>query len=441
MSWADRIREAAYNSPNGTRIVFDYENVRKSFDKKTTAFNFPDADGTFIQDMGHTGRRYPLRVFFWGDNHDVQASAFEAALQERGVGKLEHPMYGAVDVVPFGTITQRDDLKTSANQTVIEVTFWETIDLIYPASQSDPASNVLSAVDEYNIAAAAEFEDVTSLDSAVEQSSFKNIYTSLLDNVKSGLQVVADVQEDVQKQFNAINDSINEGIDVLISQPLALAFQTILLIQAPARAIANIKARLESQANLFTSITSGGGAGGGVSSVDTRLNSYDNLTDATITGDKAIITPGTDSRNSNEFHTNDLYVSTYVTGSIISVVNNRFTTKTEALEAADFILEQFAEVVAWRDDNFESLGELDVGKAYQQLQEAVAVTVGFLVEISFTLKQERKLILDRNRTIIDLVGELYGSTDDQLDFFITSNSLTGSEILELPKGREIVYYA
>lgn len=412
MSWNDRLREAAYNSPNGTRIVFDYENVRKSFDKKTTAFNFPDADGTFIQDMGHSGRRYPLRVFFWGDDYDLQANAFEAALQERGVGKLEHPIYGTVDVVPFGTITQRDDLKTAANQAIIEVTFWETIGLIYPISQANPASDVLSAVDEYNVTASAEFENITSLVSAVEQSSFKNSYTALLDNVELGLQTVADVQEDVQKEFNAINDSISQGIDILISQPLTLAFQTVLLIQTPARALTNITARLDAYKDLADSIISDG----------------------------SIAVAGNDSRNSNDFHTKDLFASTYITGSIVSVVNNQFNTKSEALEAAEFILEQFDNVITWRDDNFESLEEIDVGSAYQQLQEAVSVTAGFLVEISFTLKQERKLILDRDRTIIDLVGELYGSIDDQLDFFITSNNLTGSEILELPRGREIVYY-
>jgi prophage DNA circulation protein len=411
MAWNDRLIEAAYESPGGTRIVFDYENVSKSFDKKTTAFNFPDANGTYIQDMGHSGRRYPLRIFFWGDDYDLQAIAFEAALQERGTGKLEHPIYGIVNVVPFGTVSQRDDLKTASNQAIIEVVFWETIGLIYPASQTDPASSVLSAVNEYKDAAAAEFKDITDLDSAVEQASFKNSYTALLDNVKSGLQSIADVQDDVQKQFNAINDSINNGIDILISDPLTLAFQTVILIQTPARALTNITA---------------------------RINAYKNLADSILSKNTA--TPGNDSRNANEFYTDDLYASTYVTGSIVSVINNQFVTKTEAFEAAEAILLQFENLITWRDDNYESLGAIDIGSAYQQLQEAVALTAGFLVEISFTLKQERRLILDRARTIIDLVAELYGSIDDQLDFFITSNDLSGSEILELPKGREIVYY-
>lgn len=407
MSWDDRLLEAWYTSPSGEYTSLDYENVSKSWDKKTTAFNFPDADGTFVQDMGNSGRRYPMRIFFWGDDYDIEAADFEKLLQERGVGKLEHPVYGTVDVVPFGTITQRDDLKTAANQAIIEVTFWETIGLIYPAAQADPASEVLSSVDEYNDEAATEFEDVTSLTSQVEKSSFQNGYESLLDSAKSGLQFIADVQSDVQKQFNAINDSINNGIDVLISQPLTLALQTISLIQSPARALADISARLDGYKNLADSIINGNDAG---------------------------------TLNSNDFHTNDLYASTYVTGSIVSVVNNQFVTKTEALTAAEAILEQFASVVTWRDDNFQALEEIDTGGAYQQLQEAVALTAGFLVEISFSLKQERRLILDRDRTIIDLVAELYGSIDAHLDFFITSNDLSGSEILEIPKGREVVFY-
>lgn len=413
MAWNDRIREAAYTSPSGARSVFTYEDVSKTVEKKTTGFEFPDANGTYVQDLGHSGRRYPLRVIFWGSDYDQEADAFEAALLERGTGRLEHPIYGTVDVVPFGSIKRRDDLKTAANQAIIEVTFWETIGLIYPAAQSDPASEVLNAVEEYNAAAAQQFEDATSLDTAVETATFKGDYQALLDSAQSGLQSVADAQDDVRRQFNAVVDSINQGIDILVAQPLTLAFQTTQLIQAPARALTNIEARLDAYANLASSLTSGGGS---------------------------VVSPGNDSRASNEYHANDLYASSYVTGSVVSAVNNRFDTKAGALSAADAILTQFQQVADWRDQNFESLAEIDTGGAYQKLQEAVALTAGFLVDISFTLKQERRIVLDRARTIIDLAAELYGSVDDQLDFLINSNNLTGSEILELPKGREIVYY-
>lgn len=413
MAWNDRIREAAYTSPSGVRTAFAYENVSKTVEKKTTGFEFPDANGTYVQDLGHTGRRYPLRVFFWGDDHDLEADAFEAALLETGDGRLEHPRYGMVDVVPFGQIKTRDDLKTAANQSILEVTFWATIGLVYPTVQSDPAAAVVAAINEYNAAASAEFETVIDLDSAVEQATFKNTYENLLGGAESGLQAIADVQDNVRSQFNAIVDSVNQGIDILVAQPLTLAFQTSLLIQAPARALTSIEA---------------------------RLNAYSDLASAIISGDGAVVAPSGDSRSLNEFRTNDLYASGYVTGSVVSVLNMQFVTKADAIRAAEAILEQFQAVAAWRDDNFRSLSEVDTGAAYQQLQEAVALAAGFLVDISFSLKQERGIILTRNRTIIDLSAELYGAVDSELDFFISSNNLSGSEILELPKGREIVYY-
>lgn len=405
MAWNDRLRDAAYTSPGGTRIVFAYENVRKSVEKKTTGFEFSDADGTFVQDLGHTGRRYPLRLFFWGTDYDTEAEAFENALLERGAGKLEHPIYGVVNVVPFGEITRRDDLKTAANQAVLEVTFWESIGLIHPTAQTDPASAVLAAINEYNAAASGEFASALSLSTAIERVTFKNQYSALLDTASGGLQNTADTQDDVRRQFDAIVDSISNGLDVLVGEPLTLAFQTTQLVQAPARALTDIKARLDAYATLADSITSGNGA-----------------------------------QSNTEFRTQDIYASTYVTGSIVSTVNNQFVTKVEALEAAEQIFEQFEAVVAWRDDNFEALEELDTGAAYQKLQEAVALTAGFLVEISFSLKQERRIVIDRPRTYIDLVAELYGETDSEYDFFIASNDLTGDEMFEIQPGREIVYY-
>jgi len=406
MPWQDRVREAAYTSPSGVRHVFDYEDVRQTIEKRTTGFEFPDANGTFVQDLGHSGRRYPLRVFIWGEDYDLVAAEFEAALIERGVGKLEHPIYGTFDVVPFGTITRRDDLKTRGNQAVIDVTFWETTRLIFPTSQVDPGSEVLSAVDDYGAAVAEEFEEVTSLESAVDQADAKNVYESLLASTTTVLQVIADTQDNVRDRFNVIHDSINFGIDVLIGQPLTLALETVQLIQLPGRALTNISARLSAYGDLLNNLVS----------------------------------TGTAARNSNEYHINELYASTEVSGSVVSVVNNQFEIKTAAIEAAEIVLAQMDILTAWRDDNYEALSEIDTGGSYQQLLLAVSLAAGFLVEISFELRQERKVVLDRPRTIIDLVAEFYGTVDDELDFFISTNDLSGSEVLEVPRGREVVFY-
>lgn len=410
--WTDRLKEAAYQSPGGTRMIFDYEDVSMSFDKKTAAFNFPDADGTYIQDQGNTGRKFPMRIFFWGENYDQEADQFEAELLSgRGAGILEHPIYGVRNVVPFGPVKRIDKLKTAGNQAEFNITFWETIGVVYPSSQDDPASQVITALGEYNQAAAATLEERTVLKTTGQKATLKGEYQLLLDSVASGLDSIADTQADVEKQFNAVKDSINSSIDVLIGEPLTLAFQSVILIQAPARAKTSILTRLDAYQNLLNTITT-----------------------------QADAVPGFNADSSNKFHSDDLFGQSYISGSILSVMNNQFLTRGDALAAADTLLTQMDELIVWRDDNFLSLSEIDTGEAYQQLLEAVSLAAGFLVQISFTLKQEKARVLASATSMHVLVAELYGSIDDQLDFFISSNDLTGSEIIELPAGREVVYY-
>lgn len=422
MAWEDRLRNGAYNSPSGIRVTFDYEDVSRDIDKKTIGFTFPDADGTFVQDMGRTGRRYPLMMFFWGDDYDISANAFEQALLERGVGKLEHPLYGVIDVVPFGTIKRRDDLKTASNQAIIEVEFWETLGLIYPSSQSDPASNVVSSVEEFNEASAFDFSILTNIVSTLDNINLKNKYVILFDTAVSNLSLIANFPNSARNQFINIKTSIANNLETLFAIPETLGLQTILMIQTPA------KIRTSSTLQPLQKDTS---------STKIAVNIRDRLSIYNNSANDILVDENIDAI---EFHTQDLYASAYLTGSILCVINHTFATKKEALSSAEQILTQFDDLTTWRENNFDALKEIDTGESYQKLQTAVALTAGFLVEISFTLKQERTIVIDRNRTIIDLCAEIYGSIDDNLDFLINSNDLSGSEILELPRNRSILYY-
>lgn len=441
MAWQERLKDAAYTSPSGVRITFDFENVSRSTVKKTAAFDFPDANGTYIQDLGTAGRRYPFRVFLWGNDYDIAAAALEDALAETGEGTLEHPVYGSVQVVPFGEIKRRDDLTTSANQAILEIAFWETTGVLYPLSQTDPSSEVIASVEEYNEGAAEQFENVTSLSSTVEQSTLAAQYDDLLATAKTGLQAVADVQQDVQQQFNAIYDSVNDGLDILIRDPLTLAFQTQLMLQSPGRALTDITARLDAYKNLANNLIGSSGA----------------------------TSAGGSSANANLFHAYDQFASGAVVGAVVATVNTPaqgsgaqatagFQSRTAAILAADGLLSILETVTAWRDDNFRALSQTgdpsssvsdigtlltqstDTGALYDSLQKAVAEAAGMVVSQSFSLKQERSIVLSRDRALVELVAELYGVIDSELDFFISSNNLSGSEILSIPKGRTIVYY-
>lgn len=440
MAWQDRLREAAYRSPNGTRVAFLYQDVSRIAEKKTSAFNFPGADGTLVQDLGRKGRRYPLRVLFSGDDHDQDADAFEELLLERGAGVLEHPRYGQVDVVPFGEITQRDDLKTRANQTVIEVVFWATIGVVYPISQTDGAAETLAVVGEYQVASSEQLDESLQVTTQFEEVTFRDQWDGFLDNIESALTGISEVQDDISRQFNAISDSIRRGIIVLVDQPLTLASQTFLLIQTPAAALTQIEVRLSAYGDLASSMIHGGSS---------RIGTV-------ADGPPQILEPTNDNRAANELISREIFAQGSVAGSVTATMlaaqdpdgDGGYSTQPQALAAAEQIFEQFEQVTEWSDLNYCSLDGtgiekrpvVDTGAAYQQLQQAVALAAGELVNLAFNLRQERRIVLDRNRSLFDFIGEYYGDIDSNLDFFIKSNNLTGSEILELPKGRTVLVY-
>lgn len=419
MTWQDRLKEAAYTSPKGTRQTFQYTDVSSEVDKRTALFEFPGVDGGYVQDNGAGPRRFPMTCYFTGPDCDLQAKAFEELLLERGAGRLDHPLYGRKNVVPFGSITRRDDLVSGANQAIIDVVFWSTVGAVYPSLGLSPKHQLSLAIGLASSAKATGFSKAMNLATQARKANAKLTINQALRNVQGSLRSVANVTSSIDREFRDLQRQINFGIDVLIGTPLLLAQQMLNLINAPARALAGIRDRLNGYADLLDRMIGSSSSSPGDTSVLENLRI----------------------RLANDFHTADLCASGAVIGSLTSVLNNTFTAKPQALEAAEAIIEQSDGLTAWQDERFGDIEQIDTGEGYQALQEAVALGVGFLVEISFSLVPERAVILDRPRNIIELVAELYGSVDDRLDFFISTNKLTGSGILEIPRGRRIVYYA
>ncbi len=412
MSWQDRLRPPSYESPSGKKITFIYEDVSKQTLKHTTAFEFADQNGTFVQSQGRSGRRLPLRIIFSGDDYDLQANTFDAMLDEDGVGVLEHPVYGRFDVVVFGEISRQDLVKSRGNQAVFNVTFFETNGLTFPLPVDSAADALQTAIDAFLEVSPEQFANTLDRDSIIENVSLRDRYDTVVKQVKSGLDAVAAVQEEIKSAFDTVFQSINDAIDVFIDDPLALGFQTGILMQLPARSIALIASRLDAYGNLLVSITTNG----------------------------QIYAPGLDAQPNNSFRNDDLFASNLLMGSAASVLNNDFETKQDALSAAEILLEGLDAFTIWRDTNIQALGIVDSGEVYQKVIDGISIAAGFLVEISFSLKQERSVILVTATTPIELEARYYGTLDENLDFLIQSNALVGEEILEVPIGRKVVYY-
>ena len=442
MSWKNRIIQAIYTSPSGEEFVGQFEDVSKTISKKTTPFDFPDVDGTFVQDLGKKGRRYPLRWVFWGENYDAEAERFDNALEEKGAGQLQHPFYpGVFDVVPVGDITRVDALKTAGNQAVYNITFWETIEIVFPVSELSAKNAINIKIDDFagvitsdgtvsSVGAAPEyFDDSLSVVSSTETVNFVDAAKAALRKVKAAMAKIAATSADIQRQFTDAFDLIDNAIDTLVGAPTLLAAQLIEFTRLPSQAAASIGAKLDSYTTLISSFTGG-------PSNQFEPSSLDSV-------------PG------NNFAINDLLASSSVISMIESTVSDEanFSTRTGTIEAIESMQAAFDQYVAWSDTNRDALVAggsanrkpgtndlIDTGESYQSLQDALAIASGRLTEIVFTALQERSVTLDRNRSLLDFAGEFYGEIDTKIDFIIESNKLTGSEILELPKGRKMLYY-
>lgn len=422
MSWQDRIGPAEYTSPSGVVFPFEYEDVSETFRNKTTAFDFAGGQGTYVQHKGSTLRRIPLRVIFNGDNYDLVATKFQEACREPGISTLLHPMYGPgpIKVIPFGDVPRVDKLKTAANQATFDMEFFETTELLFPRSSEAPADAVRKEIEATNEVSPEEFEDNVETSTVIEEQSLRDKFKAGIASAKEGLAKVAAVSDAIEREVNFVIDAANTALDTLVGAPLSLAFQFQKIAQLPGQSLALLSAKLNAYGNLMGQIFAGTGGASGTSNV------YEQ---------------GNDSQNANAFHADDLFASNYLLGAIVSSLEAEFETRAEAIAAAEALMFLCDSLQAWRDENLVSLGIPDTGETYQHISAACSTAAGYLVQVSFQLKQERSIVLQRPRTPLDLEAELYGTAGENLDLLITSNNLGGPAIFEIPRYTRIIYYS
>ena len=426
--WKSRVTDGVWRSPGGTRITFQFEDVSRKIELRSTKFHFPGRDGVYVQRHGHGTRTYPLRCFFSGANCVDEASAFEKALLEPGIGKLQHPLYGTFDCVPDGTITRRDDLVRAANQTIVEVAFLPTLRAVYPTALMDPGSEILGAVGLFEQAQVAQFTTLTDMSNVVRQTALVESVRNGLLELNTAMSISLPQVPDVRRAFEDALETIENGVNELVALPEQLAQQLVELIAIPADIAMGIVGLFTGYESFAENIMDAEGGQPG-----------DKLTPGTVITERTL-------QVANEFHLADLQATAAVGAMVRAVEATTFTRRPEAIDAATTILDEFDTVVEWRDEGFGdiaaiSIDQRDLGQSHGHLQTAVATTVGHLVEVSFSLIPEYRIVLDRARNIVELSHELYQAQGEaKLDELINNNNLTGSEILEVPAGTTIVYY-
>jgi prophage DNA circulation protein len=403
--------------------------VRRGFTARGTAFEFQGIDNAFVQRFGIGSRRYPLTCIFSGPTKDLEALAFEAALAERGLGTLEHPLYGTVpNVTPLGEIERFDDLVEDIDVATVTVELWTTTGTAYPQPGQNFENEIAKSLGLFDVELAQALAKQSKLDTIARKANAVATAKKFLNTVSDGLQKASDTVSGARRQITELQADIFHAMDVLIDKPLQLVRQVVGLIRAPAKALSAIEERLAMYQRIAQDLTR-----------SALATPADTLAVGTALTSRTV-------NITNDFVIADMFAQAAVSGAVEAVQQHQFTSRKEAIRAAASVTELFELITVWREAQRQALvdidpANIDTGESFQLLQRLVALASGRLVEVSFTLFPERFITLDRSRALLDVLGELYGRVDnDAIDYLINTNDLTGDEILELPRGKRVAYY-
>lgn len=431
MSWEDRLKEPAITTPDGKRYVFEYEDVSKITTKKTNKFTFSDTTGTLVQDFGVGEVGFPLTIFFSGTDYDQTADAFDISAGVAGISLLEHPIYGIHDVV-IESIERADNLKSGANQAIFNLTMTETIVPASPVSAASLRTNIENNLDTVQELNAEQF--TVNVDKVKDKAALKNRVLNFIDTYNKTFAQIQKLSDDVNDTINSTTDYINSNIDDLLSAPVTLANSIQNIIRAPARVTNSIKTRIQAYTEAISNIL-----------------------------DDLSTTDGTDEYN--QALEIQLYATSLIASAAESCLNveegeNGFITRSDATTTALQLIKTLQDIQNYIDtlqENAETEDDINIrftqsSELLLELKNTISQTTSQLIKLSFSLKQEKTMYNEvANETIITLCHKLYGGiesdpleftgTQSRLDFFIQSNELTGEELITIPYGRKILYYA
>ena len=446
MAWNDDITEAAYTSPSGKRMIFNYDSEMERKTALKTAENvFPDVDGAEIQSLGLGGKKFPMTVIFDGADCFSKADEFEELLCERGAGILEHPIYGKHDVVPTGEIARSDNLVSGLNESLVKVTFSETItDRAFPESDVSSDDALSSAIDGYENAAAASFAEIIETGSVDDKLQLQSVLKTQSDSLFKGITSIAEKTSDlqqkesllqkIQKFKNTVNGWIGK-VDLLAENALNIATALIKTARLPSEIAINALAKIEGYSSILKDMLNNVKKDPvGAAAIKNQYAATSTMLGALVASMGVGVAKVAANANTGASRSSE--------GLSASSGAGGFLSRSAVLQAADLIAEQFETYREYTDSQIKKNVFADAGEGYSALLEAIIRSIQVLETVSFELPVTRILRLDRDRQIIELLCELYGKEGfDRIDQFITDNELTADEIVLLPMGREVRYYA
>jgi hypothetical protein len=470
--------EAKYISPSGKEFIFIWEKVSKKTQLKTGVFTFPDKDGAHVQHQGGGPTTFPFQCIFNGEGHIKNANDFEAALLERDVAELQHPLYGIRKVIPTGDIQRDDDYVNTLNETHVTITFTETLtDEEPPKLEAVTADEIENDFDEFSESTAAYFAESLSIEVIGEELEIQAILNSEADILNDNLSGVVSSADSIGSGFdvpaiesvtgkskyadfvtsmlelkNNIKSFLNKS-ESLVQKAINIARLKLYLMKLPSRMIINITEKIKGYSRLIAQIISQfKNDPYGTNKVknafaSTRLvlsgaiasvSSGAALSIANSAGQGGALTPSGSGGGSAGGGSTTAGGAVAGTGAAASGV----LTREAAVAVAVQLKSMLRDIQDFEDVKIEKNNFIDSNAStYLLMVQLINKSIQLILTSCFALPMNRTIKLDRDRNFIELCAELYGTVDDvYLDRLIIENNLNVDELEIIPMGREVTYY-
>jgi prophage DNA circulation protein len=440
MTYPDRLRDATYTSPSGIVTSFDFTELSREITHRIGAFEFSGINGTLHQDRGVSGEVYPLTIYLHGLEYDLAADTFLDSLKEIGPGFLEHPRWGRRRVQVL-SITQTENAAERGGQAVFEIQFQETLEREFPLTATALNVQTTALADTAQESAIDNFSDQVDVTDLSNELAHEQEILLSAEKVDSALAGIVTTDQDISERFRtAINNVLNNAAEY-VQDPFEYATQITNAIRVVAEIPGKISSKLQGFQNLLNVLQTRDMTGA------TLQNKNAVLVDELL-GTMAVV--GVSESISQALSETSALSRDQSGRAIISVpnVDTGFQTREELAAVVTYLQDNSTGLINYLDqaqgifeNNILSESYIQSVQSYVQTWQVAGTVIKSALGISFELPIKRIKILDKPDTIIGLSFEFYGNVDDVvLDYFILTNNLTGNEIIEVPRGREIVFY-
>lgn len=411
MSWEDninnRIRITTGDGKVYEPLTMLSDNVG-SFEFNVSEFEFPEISGTKVDKRLRKGVRYPLVLYFQGENCIIDGKAFIESSNDTRPWDILHPIFGQFKGHPLGIDFDNSGINVfKISCTVVETILDDGVKTVF--SPSDNAVFILNKSKETNVSSFN--ESVTSFettDVTIMSSNTDKLY-------KASVSSIVD-QDAFNEYFNLFNKAQTAIDNALFDAGLVIQ-QVQNFINYPANFSIGVKNKvnmIKQQANSF------------LSSVYNLSSSYN---------EKKIF----ENNKGEVINTLIQAITTPQDGDYDSAMDVLFI-----IEQSISIYNQFIDELQGLQspDGYQPGSYLPDAEFLESLSYSFNYAVSNLFEIALNAGQERTIILEDDSNVVLLTHRFYGleQDDSTLNKFISTNNITLDETIQIKKGRKIVYY-